>query len=399
MAIDIAAIPALGVEPIAPDSPAGENLQDDFKFDQLQADVQALINQLGTTAEMDAVGDREPPKWENVALQAFDMLKTRSKDIRIASFLTIATAHVQGYSGLAACIEMVSGLLTNFWDTMYPPLKLLRGRVNTLGFIATHVAGESDEPGGLITLRVAQLREELDEAKSPSASLDAQRLAVEKMTAELEALKACQEQIGKLRDLIYEKFPQDKLPAVTSLTDAVKAALPELEQLVAQNKPREPAAPSAPAAGGEPRPAAAASRPAPSAAAISAESPEEAFKAMGRLAPMIRQADATHPAAYRLSRWAAWSALTMLPPTTDGVKTRVPEPPKQEIDQCNALLASANWMALLNQSEERMQTTPLWLDRQFHVYSALGGLGGAYKAAQEAVRGEVANLLRRLPGL
>ncbi|MCL5271290.1 MAG: type VI secretion system domain-containing protein, partial [bacterium] len=91
--------------------------------------------------------------------------------------------------------------------------------------------------------------------------------------------------------------------------------------------------------------------------------------------------------------------LPTLPPTTDGRKTRIPDVQKTEADQLRALLAASNWLQLLNLAEDRFAQAPLWLDRQFFVWSALSGLGPSFRAARDAVADELAQLLRRLPGI
>ncbi len=407
---DISQIAALGIEPTTANPPVGVSLQDEIDFDQLQNDVQYLITGLTANSEMQAIGQREPATWEQISDRAFEMLQKRSKDMRVASFLTISMVYVRGYEGLKPCLEMLHGLLTTFWDNLYPPLKMLRGRINAIDFISSKVAGESDEPGGRMLLHQQKLLAGWDEMLSNNPSSSERAAMLEEIMVQTEALRGVTEAVGKLRDLIYEKFPADKLPSITSLREATTNALGVLDDFVKRNKPKEAAAGDAAASGGGGTSGGGGGGSGSTQRASSGgggggmatgpmESVADVFKVLGRAAVVLRQADPSRAASYRLNRWAVWMEWDVEPPTTDGRLTRIPDPQKPELDQARALLSASNWMQLLNSSEDRFSATPILLDRQYWIYMALGGMGPAFKGAQEAVRDELHQFLKRLPNL
>lgn len=396
---ELESIPPLGETPITEQAPAGTKIQDDLAFDQLQTDVQSLVMQLGAASEVKAIGEGEGPTWESVADRAYELLAHKSKDIRLASYLTLAMTHVRGFEGLHASCRMLLGLLGNFWETMYPPLKLVRARTNALDFIAEQIAGDPTEPGGQIQLRQQKLLAGWDELQKKNPPLDEERRALDAIQAQADGLRGVVEIHEKLHERVYEAFPADKVPSLSAIKEASQVALEELDRFLERNQPREPAARSPQ---GQPSAAQSATVAAPSAsepAAAAPESSEEVYRLLGRYAPLLRQADPTDPAGYRLSRWAIWSQVPGAPPTTDGVRTRIPDVQKAEVDQLQSLLAASNWMQLLNQNEERFPQTPLWLDRQYFTYMALNGMGPAYFVARDAVGDETRRLLERAPGL
>ncbi len=58
--------------------------------------------------------------WEGAAALCEQLLRTRSKDLRLAAWLTEARTHEQGMSGLAGGLQLVHGLIEHHWDGLYP---------------------------------------------------------------------------------------------------------------------------------------------------------------------------------------------------------------------------------------------------------------------------------------
>lgn len=61
------------------------------------------------------------PNWRNVQDAAVQLL-TRSHDLRVAVFLTRALLHNQGLQGLKTGLALVHGLVSRYWDNLYPRL-------------------------------------------------------------------------------------------------------------------------------------------------------------------------------------------------------------------------------------------------------------------------------------
>jgi type VI secretion system protein ImpA len=97
--------------------PAGEDLEYD-------ADFLALTEAASGTPERRMGGSvvaAQEPDWRRV-LELGNRLLQRSKDLRIAVLLTRALLQLNGLPGLHAGFGLMQGLITRFWDGLYPEL-------------------------------------------------------------------------------------------------------------------------------------------------------------------------------------------------------------------------------------------------------------------------------------
>lgn len=401
MSIDLTQIEALGTQPIPGPSPGGINIQDDDDFAQIERNFMALISIEGTGGggNVKPLGGPGEANWLDVGNMGIKILRERSKNLRVAAFLMVALFEENGLPGLAEGIKLADNLLKNFWETMFPPLKLLKGRTSAIEFVATRIAGEGDAPGGMLSIRGQKVLNDWRAVQDSNPSKSGLEAGYEELKRNYDRLQDAKKALESLKLKIYEVFPQDKLPTITSLTEVIKDLDLNIGEEVSRNKPKE-AAPAG-EAGVPGVVSAAAPRPAAAGPAVSASNPDEARKALVRLAPILRDADPSDPAAYRIARIGVWSSLTALPPVKEGNTTRVPAGivNKGLIEAATNLVNTSNWMVLLNQSEPRFPNCPLWLDQQRHIHRALKGMGAAFEPAARAVADETSNLLRRLPGL
>jgi type VI secretion system protein ImpA len=63
----------------------------------------------------------EEPEWKDIRRQALE-LSGRTRDLRVAIFLTLGLLKTEGFTGFAAGTAVLRGLLERFWDTCYPQL-------------------------------------------------------------------------------------------------------------------------------------------------------------------------------------------------------------------------------------------------------------------------------------
>lgn len=111
--IDIEAL----LSPIRDDAPCGDDYSFSTEFDEIQRAREADDPHLplGEWVRALKVAD-----WPAVVGQCTDVLQTRSKDIRAASWLAEGLAHVQGYQGLADGCELSRKLCEAYWPSLYP---------------------------------------------------------------------------------------------------------------------------------------------------------------------------------------------------------------------------------------------------------------------------------------
>jgi type VI secretion system protein ImpA len=81
--------------------------------------------------------DLKRADWADVQRLCTDSLSTRSKDLQIASWLTEALVHLQGFAGLAHGFALLGELCERFWPDLYPAIEEgdLSGRVAPLEWL------------------------------------------------------------------------------------------------------------------------------------------------------------------------------------------------------------------------------------------------------------------------
>ena len=103
---------------VSAEAPCGEDLSYDASF-------LALEDMLRTKADGGIVAGveeaAEEPNWREVREKSSELLK-RSKDLRVAMYLTISLLKLEGIHGLRDGLSLLRGLLERFWDNLYPQL-------------------------------------------------------------------------------------------------------------------------------------------------------------------------------------------------------------------------------------------------------------------------------------
>jgi type VI secretion system protein ImpA len=113
-AIDIDAILA----PIPGDNPAGENLRYAPVYDEIK-EARRADDPLDR-----GDWDREikTSDWDKVIALSLEALTESTKDLQIAAWLAEALTRTEGFEGLIAGLKILTGFLSNFWDTVYPEI-------------------------------------------------------------------------------------------------------------------------------------------------------------------------------------------------------------------------------------------------------------------------------------
>jgi type VI secretion system ImpA family protein len=106
------------LNPIPGANPSGENLRYAPVYDKIkEARRQDDDGPMGEWQRERKVAD-----WAQVIKLAGEALATKSKDFQLAAWLTEALLHKEGIQGLHAGVNLIRGLVENFWDTAYPEL-------------------------------------------------------------------------------------------------------------------------------------------------------------------------------------------------------------------------------------------------------------------------------------
>lgn len=119
-------------EPIATDSPAGENLEYDPRFvEMMRLGEGTREQQYGAT-----IIEAKPPEWRAIGSLAGE-LAGETRDLRLAVLLVESMTHADGLEGLAQGLGIVHAWVSEFWDSVHPQLDESDGndpfvRVNSL---------------------------------------------------------------------------------------------------------------------------------------------------------------------------------------------------------------------------------------------------------------------------
>jgi type VI secretion system protein VasJ len=343
----------LGPRPIRADAPAGDPARDGPEFELLQSEIRKL-----------EAPDQPTVNWERVTSAAHSILSAQSKDLLVASYLTVALYETDGYPGLVAGLTLLRDYVDQFWETCFPDIKRLRGRSAAF--------------------------EWLNERGARALERGGKRLDAEAIPKSLELVGALDDKIGSLLDS-------------PPLLGEIRRAIEE-----ASNNMPQPSSGSDASAGVADSGATAVESYAPSSSSgppriESIASPEDlgpALEELARLADVcatyLRANEPADPLGYRMLRMLYWRQLREVPPNEDG-RTVLPDFDTSLLDQLEQLLSSGEHAAVLEQTEAAYLSAPLWFDLSRYAVLALEGRGNEYKPAADAVVFEMNAMLKRVP--
>jgi len=332
----------LGVDPIPGDNPAGEDIQFDDDFQAIRQEVAKIGSVTG-----------EAVSWSEVVDKGTAILSGKCKHIQVGVFLCQGLFEREGLDGLETGLTVCHGLLSNFWDAMYPPLKRKKGRIEAFAWLA--------ERSGEVAAKMSV------------------------SSGDLERLKSIGELIGKIEGVLTEKLGSDA-PSLGDLRRQMTEKARDLESKLKAAEAKA-AAKQAAAASGTPE----------------IETVEDAKKALNTLrqnaksiADFFRKSNPTDPLPYRFIRAVFFSSVPALPPHKDGV-TQIPAPPPDIVTRIEEGLGKSDFASVIETVENRFSTSIFWLDLHRYILAAMEIAGEEYAAAREAVADEVGLFFKRLP--
>ncbi len=419
------------LDPIPGPNPAGENLRYAPIYDQ--------IKEARREEEAITEGDWQTPgkkaNWPLVIKLAGDALATRSKDLQLAAWLMEALIRTEGYSAIAPCLELLRGLLENFWDGLYPEIE--EGDLELRAAPLEWVGSQLEVPikqvpltrNGLDWFQYKQSRsvptEEEAEASDARRAQREAAIADGKLTPEefdsafnstpvayyqqaFEHLEAAREALSLLVSVCDEKFGEYS-PSFSGLRNTLEEVQQTVHILLQRRQPAEVPAAEATAAyeeaaveeqawaAEEAVPAERPAAPRRKVLALEPESREDAIERVIAAARYLRREDPYSPTAYLLVRALRWGELRAAGASPD---YSVLEAPSTEVrQQLKRLASEGSWAEVLEAAEEAagMPCGRAWLDVQRYAIRALTELG--YEAPAAALRAELRSLLAEYPEL
>jgi type VI secretion system protein ImpA len=417
------------LNPIEGENPSGPNLRYDPIYDQ----IKEARRQDDTGPQGDWQRERKVADYRVVVDLCSKAIAERSKDLQLAIWLTEASLYREKFAGLLQGLDLVRGLIEQFWDTFYPEIEDddLEPRVVLLGWLGERLVDPvrltpfTSGGFGLFHLQESRRVGTEEEAEQSESKREAREAAIregkptaedfdkdvaatstEKLEASVAALDGCLASIAALGTLCDEKFGYDA-PSFQPLRTAVEEVRHAANQLLQRRPGRvteqaeaEPE-PEAEAYVAEPVvEEAAPRRVAPkkrTAVGLEPEDLDDVTLRLDAVAKFLRAQDASNPAPYLLLRGYRWGELRG---AGDSPDSSVLIPPPTEIRQNIKRLANeSEWSELIEAAEAAMAQPygRAWLDLQRHVVHATEQNG--YTNVAAAIRSEVRALLVDLPGL
>jgi type VI secretion system protein ImpA len=420
------------LNPIPGPNPAGANLRYAPIFDK----IKEARREDDDAPQGEWQRQRKVADFPQVIKLAGETLATKSKDLQLAVWLTEALIKTEGFSGLRSGLDLIRGLIENFWDNLHPELEdgdaeLRAASLDWLGSrldstlrcvplakkgpnwfeykealaVGFEAAADTEAKLEARNAAIAEGKltgEEWEKAfqASPKAYYKSEEETLDAILETLEALAPlCEEKFGEvapsfgpLRSTVEEirhtvhGFLQKKReiePDEEPVAEAVETQPPDTEGTAVQE------------AAGEPAPARAAARK----GAITEEPVDkaDAFQRVVAVARFLRRDDPYSPAPYLLLRGLRWGELRAGGSSIDPL---ILDAPPTEIRQAlKRHSLEGDWQQVQELAETAMGL-PCgrgWLDLQRYACKAASGLG--YEQISQAIQSELNALLAAYPDL
>jgi type VI secretion system protein ImpA len=423
------------LNPIAGDNPSGANLRYAPVFDK----IKEARREEDDAPQGEWKRERKVADSKTVIKLAGETLATKSKDLQLAVWITEAQLRLEGFSGLRQGLDLIRGLIENFWDTLYPEIEdgdlelrvapvewagtrlddavrktaITRSGLNFYQYQESRKIGYEEDAQ---TEAKRELREAAVADGKPTADefdRDMAATPTDQYEAWVAGMDGCLESLESLGALCEEKFG-NYAPSVGPLRTALEEVRHSVNLIVQKRHQQEGGGPaeveeaeaeaeveeeaSAGASDSWDAPAAAPVRKKrASAAGLDPVDVDDATARLSAIARFLRQQDGASPGPYLLLRGYRWGELRGYGESPDPALL---EPPTSQVRQnIKRLSIEANWAELLEAAENAMAQPcgRAWLDLQRYVVRAADEYG--YPAIAQAIRSELRALLADLPML
>jgi type VI secretion system protein ImpA len=336
--------------PLSGDNPAGEDISFADDYDQIKEARRA-----DDPNEPRGEWGEEPKvaEWRKARDLATEVLTEKSKDLQVACWLCEAVTELHGFAGLHDGLELMRGLIENFWDTLYPSLEDgdLEPRSGKLTWLATNlppvirrIALTSPETGGYGWQRWDESRQ-LENLGRQNPEAMEQAIADGKIAAATfdkavrdtsgdfyhalyDAVGLCRSDIGDLEQAVDGRFGRDA-PSLIEIRKAIQDCYQLVERLAREKGVLAATATAAAAAAGEETTAGVAvaattttgvilpgvaSLPAAALVlpATALQTRQEALRRLEEIALFFRQTEPHNPVSYLIERAVKWGNMTLL---------------------------------------------------------------------------------------
>ncbi|WP_260958436.1 type VI secretion system protein TssA [Pseudomonas citri] len=318
-------------------------------------EYEALESELDKTRSMHESGQVD---WLKVLDGSEALLRTQSKDLRVACWLTWALYQRESYQGLLAGLGLLRHWCENHWSELHPAKP------------RTRAAG------------IQWLVPYLEQALSEEVAIKEQMPVFRHLAEQLEGLDAaCTAHLGDEAPLLLPLYRRlnNRLRGVTDNlppTGAIGTVVAQVKQVATQLL-----SPGAPI-----------------------ENEKEAHKALRAQQDGARalcawwlKQKATDARALRLNRTLLWLGIDTMPERNAEQITQLRSPPADKLKAYRDSLQQGHYANLLVEVETSLATAPFWLDGHRLAWECLQGLNA--EPAMREVETQFAWFIQRLPGV
>ena len=415
------------LEPIAGDNPAGA----DLRYEPLYDEVKFARTEDDDIPAGEWQRERKLADYGKVIELTTDALANRTKDLQLAAWLSEALLREEGFAGFHKGLEVIRGLLVEFWDDVYPeiedgdaeframPLEWIAGYLDVaIKSVPLNARGHS-----LLDYQDAQALgyesedDSYDQKQARAAAIEEGKLTPEEFDQGFNAtpkpwykellagIEACLASISALNDEGDERFG-DVAPSYSGLVSSIEEVKRVAGKLLDKKLEEDPDPPeeeeptstlehdgTIPAEGADAAGALATGAP------VALASSADAALRVAEAARFLRSQDPQDPVPYALLRSLRWAEIRK---GGDPPDPRLLEaPPTGTRTRLKTLLLDERWPELLEACEEVM-ATPYgrgWLDLQRYVVTAIDGLGPEYAPVRKLIIGALQVMLQDVPSL
>ncbi len=415
------------LSPLPGANPSGKSLRYDPVYDK----VREARREEDVLPQGDWSHEIKKADWPLVIKLATDALANKTKDLQLAVWLTEAHMHREHIAGLREGLDLLRGMMENFWDTLYPEIEdddldfraaplawvgskldqavrrlpLTKSKLDLFQFQESRRVGyEADCAGN--DAKAAARAVAINEKKCSAEEFDEAARATgdafyEKLSADLVAVFESLQSLETLSDTKFGREAPNFANLRTALEEVqevakhyYRPAAPEVEEAPAEEIEETPEVVESGAGAG-------ARAVAPKKRTVSSE-PADRDDALARLAVVaqfLRREDPRNPVPYLLLRAMRWGELRQAGASLN--LAMLEAPPTEKRTQLKKSAMEGNWTDVLEIAESLMNM-PCgrgWLDLQRYTVRACEALGSDFDSAAMAIRSEVKSILADYPDL
>jgi len=333
------------LQPISESEPCGDDPKYEDSYDALKQEI-AKLGGMGAGST----------DWNKVELDSINLLETKSKELNLAVYLVSAWSVNKKLAGITVGFELIAGMMTQWWATMYPPLKRIKPRRNAFVWLQDRISSE------------------LPKCKEADAIL----------------LTRAQEALASMKDAVYEHF-EDPPCNFRKIRDTLAEWLVQAEPVASEPEPEpvetaqptpvqsstvQSTAPTPPPV----QPTQAAAQPRKPTEPVDVPSladdanAEQLLEVLAKIAVQLRPLAPQATAPYQLLRIALWEGAGE-PGSNDSRETFFPAPAETIADAMKTMASRGSWSDLLERAEDLTNRWWYWLDLQRYAAQSAAGLG------------------------